>query len=256
MPDGNMTPEIEAAIDAAIDKAMNAAPKKEYATAFSVVVGLSDDRQATFQSGFESDEPDEAVNARLDRIMRLADRQKARYEIPALEEELAKAQETVANLQVDLERIDEQYERAQASKREQIAELDRLCEEALHDTREATNVEIVNIHQHKERIMQDGIKEHQRSGKLGSYVPRGARESDLKKCDDSLKRLGEMRDNQEQLVRTEYDRQKVVVEGEIQKAANEREVHRGNQTINLERWNNAIVEVTKKLARARSVLGG
>ena len=59
--------------------------KENYAAVFSLVVGLSDNMQITFQSGYEADETDEQVNARIDRMVALATRQRGIAEAPALE---------------------------------------------------------------------------------------------------------------------------------------------------------------------------
>ena len=52
------------------------------AIGFSITVDVSSGRQMVLQGFFPDDEPDAAVNARLDRALRFADRQRSRYEIP------------------------------------------------------------------------------------------------------------------------------------------------------------------------------
>lgn len=84
------------------------------ATAVGFTVGLADDRQMQLQSGFSDDESDHVINARLDRVMRFADRQKARYEIVALRKELAELQQGLFQGEEALAATDMNFEAAQA----------------------------------------------------------------------------------------------------------------------------------------------
>lgn len=93
---------------------------KVIATGVSVVVGLANDRQMTFQSGFEGDELDGVVNERLDRLMRIADRLKARYEIPTLEDELELHERQYAQFLQDFTDVERRHEVEQAQRQVQL----------------------------------------------------------------------------------------------------------------------------------------
>lgn len=131
---------------AAVRQLHDAPAVKVVASAYSIVVGLTNDRQITFQSGYEADESDEVVFARLQRNMRFADRLKANYELPTIEEELAKHVETLERFEDDMRRVENNHEIAQAKRQ---VELD----------------EHMNL----------GAQEWEKSGKRGEYVPAGAR---------------------------------------------------------------------------------
>ena len=96
--------------------------------AVGFTIGLADDRQVTFQTGFAEDEDDVTVNARFDRIMRLADRQKAKYELVKLREELETHQKALARLTEDLARVDVDFERTQAQIDVEIGEYQNVSE--------------------------------------------------------------------------------------------------------------------------------
>lgn len=229
---------------------------KVVATAFSLVVGLTPDKQLTFQSGFEGDEPDEVINLRMDKMLRLADRIRSRYEIPEAEEELAKQQETVSNLRFDLDRLDKQHEHDQAARQVELAELDTLCAADIKETEEAVNLEILNIQKTRESVHASGLAAHQKSGRMGSYVPAGAAKSDLAKCDQALETMKTLRETRVAEVVNQYDQRRITLQGEIDKAENERELHRSNQGVSLERWGKAIVDQEAKLARLKAAAGG
>ena len=124
--------------------------EKVVATAVSIVVGLADDRQITFQTGYEGDETDDAVNGRLDRTMRFANRLKAVYSLPALEDELEQHETVLARFLEDQAAIVERYEVEQAGR---VAELSAKRRDA--ESRHAT------------------------SGKRGGYKPEGATKRDM-----------------------------------------------------------------------------
>jgi hypothetical protein len=98
--------------------------------AVGFTIGLANDRQVTFQTGFAEDEDDATVNARFDRIMRLADRQKAKYELVELRAELETHEKALARLDEDIARVDNDFDRSQAQLDVEIGEYQRLLTEA------------------------------------------------------------------------------------------------------------------------------
>lgn len=229
---------------------------KVVATAFNLTIGLSDGRQITFQSGFEGDEPNAVVNARLDRMMAMADRQKARYDLPEAEEELAKQRETLANLLEDIPHVEKRHELEQAGRREQIAELNRLCEADVAKARQDVDNRILDLQAAKKTAFDAGQDDHQKRGRVGAYVPRGADKANADRLDSGIKELGEARDKMVSEVRAEYDRQIQVVEREVVKWDNERAHAREMQEKNLERWQRAVGETEARIGRLKASLGG
>jgi predicted nucleic acid-binding Zn-ribbon protein len=116
-------PEIEVAETAHGDKPPMV--REVVGTAVGFTIGLADDRQVTFQTGFAEDEPDHLINARFDRIMALADRQKAKYELVKLREELETHDKALARLVEDIARVDVDFEKSQAQLDVQIVEYQR-----------------------------------------------------------------------------------------------------------------------------------
>ena len=103
-------------------------------TAVGLTVGLSDNRQMTLQSGYADDEPDHVINARLDRAMAFADRQRAKYEIVTLREEIETHQTARGRLAENLNVIDADTAKGLAQLADvQIEEVQRLkAEEEKH----------------------------------------------------------------------------------------------------------------------------
>lgn len=124
--------------------------EKVVATGVSIVVGLADDRQITFQTGYEGDETDAAVNSRLDRTMRFANRLKAVYSLPSLEDELEQHETILARLLEDQTAIVDRYENTMAQKQVEL------------DTRR-----------------RDAESRWADSGKRGGYKPEGATKRDM-----------------------------------------------------------------------------
>ena len=121
------------------------------ALGYSVVVNLDGNRQLTMQCFVAEDEPSEVVNAKLDRVFAVIDRQKARYDLVGENEELSKERGTLAQLEEDLARVDLEFEKSQASLKEQMIELNTQRQAAL----------------------EAGYNEHTAAGRRGDYQPRG-----------------------------------------------------------------------------------
>lgn len=188
MPESNIKPLREPVVE------------KVIATALSITVGLTDDRQITFQSGYEGDETDEAVNARLDRTMRFADRLKARYGIPKLEEELHTRERALANMEEDSPRVAERHERDQAERRVQMDAAAQEC-----------NERILSAQQRKKDLFDKGQDDWQKRGKMGGYKPQGAAAADIDRQDHAIKEFAAIRDKEvarieADIVRAEADR--------------------------------------------------
>lgn len=207
--------------------------EKVVATGFNLVINLAGERQITFQSGYEGDETDEAVYARIDRMMTIGDRYKARYSIPDIEADLAKQEETVANLLVDKARLDVEFEAAQAARFEEIEK----C-------RQAANGHILDISQSKSAAEKQGRDAHVASGRRGDYEPRGVLKVEIERYDIAMHAAAEAR-----------DKAIAGIQLDIDKAAAERERAEENQAISLERWSKAIQETKANLARMRQLAG-
>lgn len=136
--------------ESAVRKLREEVVEKVVASAVSIVVGLADDRQITFQTGYEGDETDAAINARLDRTMRFADRLKAIASLPTLELELERHETTIERFQADQTAIETRHEVAQAK---------RSVERAARE--------------------QNAVKTWNASGKRGEFKPQGATARDL-----------------------------------------------------------------------------
>ena len=127
------------------------------AIGFSITVDVSSGRQMVLQGFFPDDEPDAAVNARLDRALRFADRQRSRYEIPVLAEERAKLRDELAQYKEDTELAEANFVKAQAT----------------------FDVQILESNQQIQKLMDEGEADGLRRGKVGSYKPQGVRKHNI-----------------------------------------------------------------------------
>lgn len=98
------------------------------AIGYSILANLGGEKQITFQHFVSEDEDDAEVNAKLDRIIGLIDRQKARVDLPILREELADHERTLAQFMEDKQRLDVDHVAAQARRDLQIATLTKTIE--------------------------------------------------------------------------------------------------------------------------------
>jgi hypothetical protein len=143
------------------------APAPAAALGYSVVVNLDGNRQLTMQCFVAEDEPNEAVNAKLDRIFAVIDRQKARYDLVNEHEELSKESTMLAQLEEDLARVDADFEKAQASLKAQGEE----------------------ISAQQAALVEAGYNEHVNSGRRGEYQPRGVTQQGVKATQVALENV-------------------------------------------------------------------
>ena len=137
------------------------------ALGYSVLVNLDGNRQLTMQCYVAEDEKAEVVNAKLDRVFAVIDRQKARYDIVNEHEELSKESMMLAQLEEDLARVDADFEKSQAALKTQATEVIAQRNET-HDA---------------------GYAEHSASGRRGAYEPRGVALQTIKATDAAARNI-------------------------------------------------------------------
>lgn len=230
--------------------------EKVVATGVSLVVGLSDNMQITFQSGFEGDETDAAVNARLDRLIALANRQKAIAEVPMLENELFKHREELAQFQEDLDRVELDYATAQEQRRQAIAELEAGRAKARKKFEAEINVMILEMQDVRQETFNAGLGEHQRSGRSGSYVPKGHVATNIAKIDKQIETAKDGRERDLEAWDIRFDERTKALYAEIEKAEAERDQYVANLNVSIRRYTDAIASREEKLQKARAAAGG
>lgn len=121
------------------------------AIGYSIIANLGGEKQITLQHFVDQDEPVDKINARLDMIVGLIDRQKARTDLPVQREELADHERTLAQFREDKARLDADHAAAQARRDLQMATLSRKI--AL--------------------LTNEGAEQHVASGRQAAYKPVG-----------------------------------------------------------------------------------
>ena len=134
------------------------------AIGFSTTVNVDGNRQLVFQGYFDQAESDDVVNARIDRIMRLADRQRSIYELPILKEERQKIAEELAQYEQDVAEAEANFNKTQAQFDVQILETQKQAKE----------------------MNEAGYNEHVKRGGQGAYKPKGRAEANLRLAETQI----------------------------------------------------------------------
>jgi len=95
------------------------------AIGYSIVANLGDDRQMTIQCFVGEDEKLADTHERIDRVLSIVDRQKARYSLKELHKDRAKQAQTLAQGEEDFARIELDHDTAKSSfaiRQKEIAE--------------------------------------------------------------------------------------------------------------------------------------
>jgi len=228
---------------------------KNVAVGFSLVVGLSDNSQITFQSGFEGDETDEAVNARIDRIVRIAHRQKALNQIPDVERDLAQQRATLAQFREDLERVNLDHDKQQAQRALEIEERVSARETERRKFEAEINTAILQMQEARQAQWNEGAMEHQRSGRASSYKPAGVRATNIAKIESAIEKAKENREGALEDFDRDYDARIQTARDEIERAEAEREQSLRSLNISVKHYQEAISASEEKLSKAQALVG-
>lgn len=134
------------------------------AIGYSVAAVLGDRRNMTVQCFVGEDEADDVVNAKIDRIMRVVDRQQAFYDIEA---ELEGFHKVGAALQ-------------------QLIDGLPIAERNYNEQRARLVVEVQAKEDARKSAYSDGYNEHVKRGGRGDYVPKGHVAADLARMDADI----------------------------------------------------------------------
>ncbi|HEY1858662.1 hypothetical protein [Acidocella sp.] len=105
----------------------------------------------------------------VDRVFRIFDRQKARYEIVDLSEELRKNEQALARFQEDMPAVEAKYQKEQA----------------------ARDVEIEELRKRYSEIVSKAESEHDTSGRRGQFRPQGHIKSDLENVERQIAKVAD-----------------------------------------------------------------
>jgi hypothetical protein len=128
------------------------------AIGFSVTTNLDGNRQIVLQGFFAADTATPEANATLDKVLVLADRQKARYELPEVEEELFKHRETLSQYEEDKASLDVRHQHEQARREVEIAEMERVRPEERAKKEALINADILAMQQHRAQVVEQGAE--------------------------------------------------------------------------------------------------
>ena len=140
--------------------------KSAAAIGYSMMCNLGGERQMTIQCFVGEDESDEIVNARIDRIFRVVDRQKAKYD---LDKEEKLAEECALHLRNFLNAIP-------------------IAEKALERQIAVLTVELNAKEAAKKEVFEEGYAKHVSGGRSGVFKPSGALESRLRNMDADIQK--------------------------------------------------------------------
>lgn len=228
---------------------------KVIATGVTFTVGLSDDRQMTFQSGFEGDESDIAVNARFDRLMAFADRQQARYQIKGAERKLAQHRATVAQSEIDQVDLEQRHARQQAQRQVELDERIKGRDSERKQFQADIDGAILDMQARRKQVWDAGEEQHRADGRLSGYTPKGHVQDALKKIDQAIKTSAESREKALDGFDLDYTEKIATAQAEIAKSdATFADILKSRE-ITRSKWDAIAAELEADIARCRDLIG-
>lgn len=240
------------------------------ALGISVVTNMPGDRGITVQTHVALDVPLEEQDRIIDRMFRLVDRQKARYELPDVEDELALHQKTLARMEEDLKGVDHEHNVAQARRRAELKALSRELDEAEETAKRAHESTLSHMARtleeytaKREAEFAAGYDEFTKGGRQGSYEPTGHRRVNLDRMDkqiaDFKAQIAEKRDAKDRAVAVETAPISKMIgdkQAELDKATSERLQHQQTTEISKRRYREEILLRERKIAKLKARLAG
>lgn len=136
------------------------------ALGISLVVGISGG-QITFQTHVPVDLDVGETNVIIDKMNTLADRLRAKTELPDLRDELFKIENEFAQLNEDVAAIEGRYEKAQAS----------------------LEVQIQTLSEEKAKVLTAAQEAHAMTGRAGDYSPQGKTLASMRNFENDIKKV-------------------------------------------------------------------
>lgn len=143
--------------------------KDEPAIGMSIVMNLDEGAQMTLQGFFGASDSEEKANRLADRMVRMAERQKAKHELVKYAEELEGIIKTVQRFEEDFAKTEARHKYEDAQRHIQADELVTAAKQA----------------------EKDGYNKHVADGKRGPYKPQGTVLSRIERCRVEVKKLDE-----------------------------------------------------------------
>lgn len=240
------------------------------ALGISVVTNTPGDRGITIQTYIAADASIAEQNALIDRMMKILDRQKAKYELPSIKDEMELHEKTLARMEVDLKEVEHTFNRDQAKRRAELTALKRSLEEETeaslqrHAERAAALKRSIDDQERaRKTAFDEGYNEWSASGRSGSYEPQGHRKVNLERMDTEMSTRQEAyaahMASKDAQVGTETALVGKLIEdkqAEIDKATSERLQHQAQTEISRKRYKEEILFRKNKIARLKKVLAG
>lgn len=230
--------------------------QKVIATGISLVIGLSDNQQLTFQSGYEGDEDDSSINARLDRMLSFAGRLRARAQIPDIARAIAKHRKDMATFQELIDRAEQEQPHQIATRQVEIDEMKRLRADMRARKLAEMDAQLLDLQERRKEFFNNGLEEHRKRGRQGSYTPSGSVAATLKNIDTAIDAAGKARDADIEAWDREYDAMIAAAEADLHKKEEERLQTIAGHKITIGRHEEAIAELNEQLAECQKLLGG
>lgn len=227
---------------------------KVIATGLTLVVGISNDRQIQFQSGYEGDEDDSSIKARLARMNGFADYLKATARIPDIGKELRDLRKKRATYQELYDRLEKEHPHQIAAREVEIEEMERLRPEERAKKLASMDVEVLKLQDLKAERTNAAIEAHRRSGRQGSWVARGADKAGLDVVEKAIERLQEARDADMVKWDAEYDSLIAKARADLHAKDEERKQAMEGHRITLGRHDEEIAALEAELEECRELI--
>lgn len=225
------------------------------AIGMSIVANIGGDRQITLQTYYERDEPIEAVNALVDRMQAVTDRQEAKYKLVGVLENLKIHLKTLERLEEDLAAVDANHDKKQAERQLQLDEMLSMAHEQIATAEKQMNAEAANGLRARDSRWAEAEGKFRETGRKGVFKPDGHVRQNLDVLDAEIKRVNETNANRLQQLKDDLARLISDKEFEISNGDAERDSTRAQMEVARNRHGQEVEALTRDKDKYEALIG-
>jgi phage shock protein A len=226
------------------------------AVGVSITTDVARGRQIVLQTYYPLDMPQADVDQMLDRMLLSVDRQKAIAELPELEDDLTKAERTLAQFREDLGMTDVRHSEAQARRAVERAEITTMGEREAERLERETKAEVNTGNAQVMAYINAAKARHTAEGRRGEWVARGADESRITTLREAVAKTEEHNKGVIAAARAKYAEMVAAKDKEIETADLERDQHLQSLNVSVKRFEVEIERLTGEIAKRRTIAKG
>lgn len=226
------------------------------AVGVSIVTDVARGRQITVQTFYPLGTPKAEIDTLLDELLAPINRQQALAELPELQEELTKAERTLAQFREDLAMVDVNHAAAQAKRGVELEEVQALKATEMAKKEKEAKDETASGNGAILKSMQLAEAEFRASGRRGAFKLQGHQEANIKRLKEAVQQTTDHNTGVLANTAAKYDADIAAKQREIDSAEGDKAQHQQQISVSITRFEKEIERLTGEVEKRRTTAAG